>query len=495
MPFILKKIQDAYQRHLQKDGKTSPEKKYVVIYKILSNLIIKTEIPAESVLPPTRKLAASLKVSRSTILKVYEILILDDLIMATQGSGYIVKAKAALVQTKPIQKTSAYPSYSKIGKAFLKLAPSLVSNSSEELAFSPGLPPLDIFPITQWKNLSNMYWKEIKFSNLAYAPSSGIDRLKQNICNYLSLTRNLHCHPNQVMIVSGSLQSAYLLGSIFINPGEKVVVENPCFPNIKAIFSGLMARLEPIDLDEEGLQINMLKKRGDKAKLIHVTPSCQYPMGIKMSYQRRMELLDFASENKSLIIENDYEHELNNATHPLPTIFSLDQEQRTVYLGTFNRMLHPSIRIGYMVVPQQYIAPIEIMLKHSHRFVAPSIQYVLNHFFEKKYLHHHVENLIKTVNERSQYFKQTFEDIFSHLTYTVNPQETLGLQSLIKIKGNIQEKQLINLLHQHHISVHSLHNCYVESNQNTGFIMGHSSIPKSMIKNKLLKMHQLISKA
>lgn len=492
MPFILKKIKDAYQRQLQREG---AEKKYVVIYKLLSDLIIKTEIPSESMLPPTRKLADALKVSRSTILKVYEILILDDLIMATQGSGYMVKTKAVLVQTKPLQKTSAYPSYSKIGKSFLKLQPSMISNSSEELAFSPGLPPLDIFPITQWKNLSNMYWKEIKFSNLAYAPSSGIDRLKQNICNYLSLTRNLHCHPSQVMIVSGSLQSAYLLGSIFINPGEKIVIENPCFPNIKAIFNGLMARLEPIDLDEEGLQINLLKKRGNKAKLIHVTPSCQYPMGVKMSYQRRLDLLAYASENKSLIIENDYEHELNNATHPFPTIFSLDQEQRTVYLGTFNRMLHPSIRIGYMVVPQQYISPIEIMLKHSHRFVAPSIQYVLNHFFEKKYLHHHVENLIKTVTERSRYFRQTFGDIFGEEPFMVNSQETLGLQSLIKIKGNFDEKKLINLLQQHHISVHSLQHCYVEPKQQIGFIMGHSSIPKPMIKNKLIKMHQLISKA
>jgi GntR family transcriptional regulator/MocR family aminotransferase len=420
---------------------------------------------------------------------------LDDLIVATQGSGYMVKTKAALVQTKPTQKTSTYPSYSKIGKAFLKLEPSLVSNSSEELAFSPGLPPLDIFPITQWKNLSNMYWKEIKFSNLAYAPSSGIDRLKQNICNYLSLTRNLHCHPSQVMIVSGSLQSAYLLGSIFINPGEKIVIENPCFPNIKAIFSGLMARLEPIDLDEEGLQISMLKKRGNKAKLIHVTPSCQYPMGVKMTYQRRLDLLAFASENKSMIIENDYENELNNATQLLPTIFSLDQEQRTVYLGTFNRMLHPSIRIGYMVVPPQYISPIEIMLKHSHRFVAPSIQYVLNHFFEKKHLHHHVENLIKTVTERSNYFKQSFEEIFGNEDFSIKPQSTLGLQSLINIKGSINENKLIHLLHQHHISVHSLQSCYVEPHQHKGIIMGHSSIPKPMIKNKLMKMQQLISKA
>lgn len=492
MPLLLKKIAEEYKNQLDSNPSLQPEKKYILIYKLLSRLIVKVEIPASTLLPPTRKLAETLKVSRSTILRVYDILVLDGLILPTQGSGYVVKPMESLVQPKTQSKPNTYPSYSKIGKSFLKLGPNLVANSGQEVAFSPGLPPLDIFPVAQWKNLSNMYWKEIKFSNLAYSPSSGIDRLKINLSNYLKLTRNLHCDPRQVIIVSGSLQSIYLLGSLFINPGEKVILENPTFPNVKAIFSGLMANLIPTPVDAEGIQIEHLKSEKASAKLIHVTPSCHYPLGTKMSMARRLALLEYAAENKSIVIENDYEHELNNAQQALPPIYCLDQEQRTIYLGTFNRMLHPSIRIGYMVVPTQFIEPLEILLKHSHRFVAPSIQFVLNQFMEKKYLHQHVANLINTVEQRASYFRQTFDSIFNETGLSMAAQNTLSLQSLVNINNSWSEKELLALLAQHHISAHSLSNCFLTQNASSGLIMGHSSIPKPMLKNKLQRMHQLL---
>jgi GntR family transcriptional regulator/MocR family aminotransferase len=233
-----------------------------------------------------------------------------------------------------------------------------------------------------------------------------------------------------------------------------------------------------------------------KPKLIHVTPSCQYPTGIQMTQARREELLQFASQNKSIIIENDYEHELNNSSHPLPAIFSLDKEQRTIYLGTFNRILHPSIRIGYMVVPKQLIKPIEIMLKHSHRFVAPSIQYVLNQFIEKRYLQNHFVNLIETVSAREDFFRQTFKSVFNANELEIMPQKVLGLQSLIKINSSsLDEQTIIACLAQNQISVHSLQACSLTKTKNKGLLMGHSSVSKTIIKNKLTRMRQLILEA
>lgn len=492
MPLLLKKIADEYRHSKANAVKTDKEKKYILIYKILVKMIIKVEIPENTLLPPTRKLAEVLSVSRSTILRVYDILILDGLIIPTQGSGYQIKPKERKVEPKQESIHSSYPSFSKIGKSFLKLGPNLVANSGQDLAFSPGLPPLDIFPVNQWKNLSNKYWKEIKFSNLSYSPSSGMDRLKNNIANYLKLTRNIHCDPVQVIIVSGSLQSIYLLGSILLNPRDKVILEDPSFPNVSAILTGLMANIIGAPLDTEGIDIAYLNKNQVKAKLIHVTPSCQYPMGIKMSEARREELVAFASKNKSLIIENDYEHELHNYHKPLPAIYSLDKESRTIYLGTFNRMLHPSLRIGYMVVPHHLKAPLEIMLKHSHRFVAPSIQFVLNQFIEKKYLHSHVLNLIETVSERASFFKQNFTTIFQDTPLQLVENETLSLQTLIQLNEEIKEEEILKILTQNNISAHSLHKCYLTPTKQQGLIMGHCSIPKPIIKNKLNRMRNIL---
>jgi len=493
MPILIKKILNEYLVQIDNEAEKYREKKYVIIYKLLSRMIMKLEIPAKTVMPPTRTLAHSLKVSRSTILRVYDILLLDELIISNPGSGYIVKSRESVLPLKTEFKANIYPSLSKIGKSFIQIGSKPISSSQQETAFSPGLPPLDIFPVKQWKKLSDMYWKEIKFSNLAYSPSSGISRLKENISNYLNLSRNLHCEPSQVIIVSGSLQSLYLLGTIFLNPADKIALEDPTFPNVKAIFTGLLANIEAAPLDEEGMMVSHLEQNKVKPQLIHVTPSCQYPMGQQMSMKRREELLNFASKNKSLIIENDYEHELNNSSNAMPTIYTLDKEQRTIYLGTFNRILHPSIRIGYMVVPKHFINPIEIMLKHSHRFVAPSIQYVLNQFIEKKYLQNHIINLIETVAEREVFFKQSFQTIFNNMGLEILPQKMLGLQSLITIQEkSFDEKRIITTLTQNNISVHSLQACSFGTPNYKGLIIGHSSVSKAVVKNKLVRMRQIL---
>jgi GntR family transcriptional regulator/MocR family aminotransferase len=181
MPVLLKKIVDEYTDSISKSKAVKADKLYIQLYKLLSKMIVKIEIPENTVLPPTRKLASSLGISRSTVLRAYDLLILDGHIMSMRNSGYQVKPKMEKTVMSTLESKTNIKQLSEIGKSFLKLNNFNVSNSSENLAFSPGLPPLDIFPVSQWKNLTNMYWKEIKFSNLSYSPSSGTEKLKQNI--------------------------------------------------------------------------------------------------------------------------------------------------------------------------------------------------------------------------------------------------------------------------------------------------------------------------
>lgn len=493
MSIILKKIVQRYQSNKTKTHLESSNMKYIQIYELLKQMILAMEIPENSILPPTRELAEELMVSRSTVLRSYEFLIVDGLIIAKPGSGYILKNKTFTETKSIIENEKSYEHLSKIGKSFLKNNQHIISISAQNLAFSPDLPPLDIFPVNQWKNLSNMYWKEIKFSNLSYSPSSGIDKLKMNIANYLNLTRNIDCEGNKIIITSGSLQSLYLIGCTILNPGENILMEDPTFPNVKSIFKGLMANINGVPLDKNGISVDYLNQINAKAKLIHVTPSCHYPTGLKMPLERRIELLDYANKNNLIIIENDYEHELNNWIDPLPSIFSLDKNNRTIYLGTFNRLLHPSLRIGYMIVPPNLKLPIELLLKHSHRFVAPSIQVVLNQFIEKKFMFNHISNVVKTTVDRRQYFYEQFQNVFKNSDYELNNGKTLSLQSLISIKNDSKDEQLVSLLEKNNISVHSYNKCFINESSLQGLIVGHSTIPKPLIKNKINQMFSILS--
>ena len=494
MELTLEKIALRYGKDNHNRSSKAPLSLYLQLFNLLRDMIVKRDLPENYALPPSRQLAIRLGVSRSTIIRAYEFLRLEGFVESKQGSGHSIKPLQKKVVSQPLGTDSNYPEISKLGKSFLNNASLINTTDDKSVAFRPGLPPLDIFPVAQWKNLSNLYWKNIKLSNLSYSPASGIDQLKINIANYLTLSRGIKCEANQVLIMSGSLQSLYLIGAALINPGDSVAMENPTFPNVHSIFRGLMGQVHGIGLDKEGMSLDRLENLNVKPKIIHTTPSCHYPTGVQMTLKRRLELLAFANKNESIIIENDYEHELNNWDNPIPSLFSLYNQYRTIYLGTFNRLLHPSLRIGYMIVPRYLREVTDAILKHSHRFVPTSIQVVLNQFMEKKYLYAHIKNVVDVTKKRQHFFTQMFEELFKDSEFRLQSSSVLSLQNLITVPKDSVDKDWVNLLGRHNIIVHSYNKCFTDSIGEQGLILGYSSIPTAIIKNKLNQMNQIMRK-
>lgn len=470
--------------------------KYIRLYKAIKSCIENQELPVNWVVPSTRQLADALELSRTTVIKAYELLQLEKLIVARAGSGYRVYGleQQPTAESQKSEMLTNYPALSEKGQAFFENINILNRQTNTGIAFKPGLPPIDIFPINQWKNLLNTYWRYVKSSELSYEQGSGMELLKSQIATYLNVSRNIKCQPEQVVITSGSLQSIYLLSGALINKGDGVVLEDPTFPNVHSIFKSNLAKLLPIGVDKEGIRLAGLEEAGvHQPKLVHLTPSDHYPLGIKMSLQRRMEVLQWASKNNVYIIENDYEHEIGNAELSMPSIYSLDQEHRTIYLGTFNRLLYPSIRLGFMVLPPQLVDVIEALLEHSHRFVSPSLQIVMGQFIEKNYLYKHLKNLIEVARERKMLFETLFADgnkqlqiapkgfnslhLLAHFTHEVKPQE---------------EKQLIEKLGKQNLSAYSLSKCYIHEKPQTGLILGYSTVRPTVLREEMRHMLRIL---
>lgn len=460
---------------------------------LLKDAIINNDIPRGTTLPPTRVLAETLSVSRSTVIKAYELLKLEGYIESTVGSKHIVKDlnNNSSLPEVDTNENQLYPSLSDTAESFMKTVSLINSTDDKSIAFRPGLPPLDIFPVNKWKNLSNAYWRYIKSSALSYSPSTGIDLLKQNIANYLNLSRQIKCDPRQIIIVSGSLQSLYLIGNVVLNPSDSIVIENPTFPNVLSMFKGLRAQVKGIGVDENGLKTEELKNTANLIpKLIHVTPSSHYPNGVRMSLARRKELLKYAEEKGSFIIENDYEHEVHNHKEMLPSLFSLDKHNRTIYLSTFNRLLHPSIRIGFMVLPPYLLHPTEALLKHSHRFVPPSIQVVLNQFIERNYLHNHVREVTQVAEEREAIFTENFNNNLSKY-FTLQKNQTPSLHVLAHVNNGISDMEITQFFGRNNIIVHAYSKCFVEGQKQQGLILGYSSVRPPVIKDRLSHMAKI----
>ena len=492
--FAINRIQKEYLNQ----EKIKPFNKYVVLYRSIKQCILTNELPHDWLLPSTRILAQELEISRTTTNKAYELLQLEKLILSKAGSGNRVNHNSSRnseieINKKKYIKKNLYPTISQKGISYLKNFSLLNRPHDINLAFRPGLPPIDVFPVNQWKKLLDAYWRHIKSSGLSYSNSTGIEELKKSIRNYLNVSRNIKCDYEQIIIVSGSLQSLYLITNTLIDKDDSVVIENPLFPNVHSVFKSSEANLIPIDLDNEGIDIAQMNTIKKQVKVAHITPSNHYPLGTKMSLKRRHEVLNWAAKNKSLIIENDYENEIANAVESIPTIFSLDAEDRTIYMGTFNRLLHPSIRLGYMIVPKYLVNTVAAIQEHSHRFVTPSIQVVMNQFIEKNYLFQHINNSIDVAKTRHDLFISLFNEKSKNMYIQNKSFSSFHVLALFKNYVSVEdEKKIIEALKKQNITVFSLSKCYVGKPKLKGLIIGYSSVKPNIIKEKVNSMVKLL---
>ena len=201
--------------------------------------------------------------------------------------------------------------------------------------------------------------------------------------------------------------------------------------------------------------------------------------------------MQWSNKNKSLSIENDYEHEWANPKNYTGNIYNLDDENRTIYLGTFNRILHPSIRLGFMVAPKYLVQPLITLQRHSHSFVRPTTQVVMNNFIEKNIIYKHIRNLVSIAGERKKLFAENFKVIDKRINIDYNKFEKLHLT--IKLPKEIDDIKMSEFLLINGISTYPLSRCYVSGNKSNGLIICYAAPrPNSLIAN-CKKMSSLIN--
>ncbi len=461
---------------------------YVILYESLKKAILNKTLTSGLKLPPTRVLAKDIGISRSTVLKAYDLLVLEKLINAIPGSGYYIstlKKEKNLHDIYEVEGTGKkYPKISKRGAVLKKGVQIIDPKSNSGIAFRPGLPPLDIFPVNKWKKLSGDYWRTVRFSQLSYSDPRGLSVLRENVASYLKLYRNIYCSPDQIIITTGALHSLSLIGDALIDKNNEVILENPTNPLVYNLFKSLRAKIYQSEIDDEGISIDNVTSKAPK--LIYTTPSNQYPVGIRMTLKRRVKLLNWANKKKAFIIEDDYDHEFSNWGNPIPSIYSLDNQQRTIYSGTFNKLLHPSIRLGYMIVPYYLLDTIIGLYQQSNRFVSPATQNILSTFIEKGYLNQHLRSVIEASIERKASFLEHFRRAFDN-EIEINSKNT-GLHFIGQLNTEINDVDISNHFSNKGVITHPYSKCFIAGEQKNGLVMGYSSVNTTVIRETINRM-------
>jgi len=333
---------------------------YRQLYDALRTAILDGRLPARARLPATRVLAVDLSLSRTTVLTAMAQLLAEGYVEGKRGSGtYVARVlpDAALLARNGVSATMGAPpaaasrALSRRGQLLMSAAAALSRDGREAHAFRTGVPALDAFPWKTWRAIEDRCVRRLSNALRLYHDPGGYRPLRQAIADYLGAARAVRCTTDQVIVVAGSQQALDLVARVLLDPGDAVWVEEPGYAGAKGALAAAGARLVPVPVDAEGLDVAAGTRRGAAARLAYVTPSHQYPLGVTMSLARRLALLRWASDATAWVVEDDYDSEYRYTGRPLAALQGLDSEERVIYMGTFSKVLFPALRLGYLVAP------------------------------------------------------------------------------------------------------------------------------------------------
>lgn len=333
----------------------------VQLYMALRDIILSGGLRAGERLPATRILARELGVSRTTVIDAIERLSIDGMLVSRVGAGTYV-SDVLEAQRRPAHAPAGpVPDQSKprLSYTITHAAGTYAKRTwlpHEPRAFITALPALDAFPMAQWARLSARHLRGTRSAVMGYGEPKGLRALRRAIATHLSALKGIRCSEEQIFITCGAQQGFALIAHLLLNPGDRIWMENPGASGARNAFLSEGAELVPVDVDEEGMVVRDGLAKSPHFRMAFVTPTHQQPLGHVMSLARRFELLRAVEEAQGLVIEDDYDGEFYFENAPQPALYSTDTAGRVIYVGTFSKSLFPSLRLGFILVPERMVA-------------------------------------------------------------------------------------------------------------------------------------------
>ncbi|MCB1096638.1 MAG: PLP-dependent aminotransferase family protein [Verrucomicrobiae bacterium] len=387
------------------------------LYEGIRRAILESKLERGSALPATRSLAKQLNISRMTVVNAYDQLLAEGYLTAHAGSGTFVNcnlpddvkmarfsfgsAEEGAAMAPISAGDSVQPKLSARGRRVAATDEGMRPTYKDQPAlFSLGIPALDEFPLDVWTKICRDRGRAISIFGLTYQQASGWMPLRQAICEFTKLFRGIKCHPEQVFVTAGIQQAIDLTSRLLLDTGDTVLFEDPGYWRAREALKANGAALLPLPVDANGASIRSCGPPAESAKLIYITPSHQFPLGVTMSIERRIELLDWARRHDTAVIEDDYDSVYSYSQPPIPSLQGLDSSQRTFYMGSLSKLLFPALGMGYLIVPSSLVGAFESAFKIVGRSPSLFMQQVVHDFIAHGHLERHMRRMRKIHEQR-----------------------------------------------------------------------------------------------
>jgi GntR family transcriptional regulator/MocR family aminotransferase len=469
------------------------------LYAAMRAAILEGRLGAGDRMPASRVLAADLGVSRNTALAAVDQLASEGYLETRRGSGcYVARdlpdARPAPVAARSTPTAAAELRLSRRGRGLAATPRSAAAVRGRWYpCFTPGVPDNSDFPFGLWARLLARSWRHPASDVVQGGDPAGHPDLRQAVADYLRQARGVRCAAEHILILSGIRQAVDLTCRLLLDPGDAVWLENPCHTGVRAAIAAAAVRIADVPVDRDGIVVARGIAKAPRARLACVAPSHQYPLGVVLSLQRRLQLLAWAREAKAWILEDDYDSEFRYAGRPLATLQSLDSEGRVIYVGSLSKVLFPSLRIAYLVAPPALVGAFRRARAAIDEYPPMTPQPALAAFFAEGHLAAHVRRQRKRYAERqARLLSLAARHLAGKLEFAADP---AGLHLVARPVGalaRIPDTEIELRLKAAGIVAPALSRYYVGKRAQSGLLLGYAAVPDDLVEPALQRMAEVL---
>jgi GntR family transcriptional regulator/MocR family aminotransferase len=439
-------------------------------------------------LPSTRHLAQELAVSRIPVLAAYEQLVAEGYLETFVGASTCVARSIPQITSRSAtpKPDRMLPRSAGLGLArrLSRRVTALRTQDKSWLnnlgAFRVGLPALDHFPAGIWSKLVNRHARKPPVNLLYYGETMGHLPLREAIAAYLGVFRAVRCEASQVLVTTGSQQGLQLAAQVLLDPGERVWMEEPGYPGAQLALHAAGARLVPVPVDQEGLDVAEGIRRGRAARAAYITPSHQFPLGVTLSAARRMQLLNWAANSGTWIIEDDYDSEYRFGGRPIASLQGLDTEGRVIYVGTFSKVMFPAMRLGYLVLPKDLVPAFAVAREATDTCSSGLYQEVMADFIREGHFARHIGRMRKLYAQRRKALVEAIQQQLNGRLEVLGAEA--GMQLTALLPQGVDDVAVAKKAAKKGVSARPLSACYLHPPARGGLILGYGGAEGAVIR-------------